>query len=173
MNLDKLTAGDKAPEEVNVFIEIPQGGTTKYEIDKESGVLFADRFLHGAMFYPFNYGYIPQTLDGDGDAIDVLVISTYPVQPGCAIKARIIGGLEMEDEEGSDTKLVAVPIKKVDPTYADIQSIDDLPKITREKIKNFFDHYKDLEDGKWVKTGNFFGKDVALEAVIKSMEKHG
>jgi inorganic pyrophosphatase len=170
MDISKLGAGEKAPEEVNVFIEIPQGGTTKYEIDKESGILMADRFVHGAMFYPFNYGFVPGTLDGDGDSIDVLVISTYPVAQGCAIKARVIGGLVMEDEAGSDTKILAVPIKKIDPTYADVESIDDLPKIVRDKIKNFFDHYKDLEEGKWVKTGEFFGKEEAYEAVKKSMK---
>lgn len=170
MNISKLGAGDKAPEEVNVFIEIPQGGTTKYELDKESGVMMVDRFMHGAMFYPFNYGFVPNTLDGDGDPIDVLVVSSFPVDPGCAIKVRVIGGLEMEDEAGSDTKILAVPVKKVDAMYAEVNSIDDLPSNTRAKIKHFFDHYKDLEEGKWVKTGEFFGKEQAYEAIKKSMK---
>ncbi len=163
-----LTMGDKAPEEVNVFIEIPQGGTVKYEIDKESGVLFVDRFLHGAMFYPFNYGYIPDTYAEDGDAEDVLVLSTFPVSPGTVLPSRPIGLLEMEDEEGIDTKIIAVPRVKIDPFYGDINDISDLSEGVKNKIKNFFEHYKDLESGKWVKIRDFLPKKQALEAIIKS-----
>lgn len=170
MNISQLTAGDKSPEQVNVFIEIPQGGTIKYELDKDSGVMFVDRFMHGAMFYPFNYGFIPGTLAEDGDPMDVLVVSTYPVMPGCVIKSRVIGMLEMEDEAGIDTKIIAVPVKKVDPFYAEVESIDDLPEMVRAQIKNMFDRYKDLEEGKWVKTRDFLGKEQACEAITKSMK---
>src|SRR3989344_5194725 len=115
MDISKLTAGEKAPEQVNVFVEIPQGSFIKYEIDKDSGVIFVDRFNYTAMSYPFNYGFVPGTSAEDGDATDVLVISSYAVAPGTVIAARPIGMLEMEDEEGIDTKILAVPTKKVDP----------------------------------------------------------
>jgi inorganic pyrophosphatase len=169
MNLTKLTAGKNPPEEINVFVEIPQGSSIKYELDKESGVVFVDRFAYTAMFYPFNYGFIPQSHAEDGDPVDVLVISTYPVAPGTVIPARPIGMLEMEDEEGIDTKIIALPTKKVDPFLAKIEEIDDLDQTTKEKIKHFFDHYKELEPGKWVKTRNFLGKEKALEAIKKSL----
>jgi inorganic pyrophosphatase len=169
MNLTKLTAGKNPPEEVNVFVEIPQGSSIKYELEKESGVVFVDRFAYTAMFYPFNYGFIPQSHAEDDDPVDVLVVSTYPVAPGVVITARPIGMLEMEDEEGIDTKIIAVPTKKVDPFLAKIEDIGDLDQTTKEKIKHFFDHYKELEPGKWVKTRNFLGKEKALEAIKKSL----
>jgi inorganic pyrophosphatase len=169
MNLTKLTAGKNPPEEVNVFVEIPQGSSIKYELEKESGVVFVDRFAYTAMFYPFNYGFIPQSHADDGDPVDVLVVSTYPVAPGTVIPSRPIGMLEMEDEEGIDTKIIAVPTKKVDPFLAKIEDINDLDQTTKEKIKHFFDHYKELEPGKWVKTRNFLGKEKALEAIKKSL----
>jgi len=169
MNLTKLTAGKNPPEEVNVFVEIPQGSSIKYELDKESGVVFVDRFAYTAMFYPFNYGFIPQSHAEDGDPVDVLVVSTYPVAPGTVIPSRPIGMLEMEDEEGIDTKIIAVPTKKVDPFLEKIEDINDLDQTTKEKIKHFFDHYKELEPGKWVKTRNFLGKEKALEAIKKSL----
>jgi inorganic pyrophosphatase len=169
MNLTKLTAGKNPPEEVNVFVEIPQGSSIKYELEKESGVVFVDRFAYTAMFYPFNYGFIPQSHADDGDPVDVLVVSTYPVAPGTVIPSRPIGMLEMEDEEGIDTKIIAVPTKKVDPFLEKIEDINDLDQTTKEKIKHFFDHYKELEPGKWVKTRNFFGKEKALEAIKKSL----
>lgn len=169
MNLTKLTAGKNPPEEVNVFVEIPQGSSIKYELEKESGVVFVDRFAYTAMFYPFNYGFIPQSHAEDGDPVDVLVVSTYPVAPGTVIPSRPIGMLEMEDEEGIDTKIIAVPTKKVDPFLAKIEDINDLDQTTKEKIKHFFDHYKELEPGKWVKTRNFLGKEKALEAIKKSL----
>jgi len=169
MNLNKLTAGKNPPEEINVFVEIPQGSSIKYELDKESEVVFVDRFAYTAMFYPFNYGFIPQSHAEDGDPVDVLVISTYPVAPGTVIPARPIGMLEMEDEEGIDTKIIAVPTKKVDPFLSKIEEIDDLDQTTKEKIKHFFDHYKELEPGKWVKTRNFLGKEKALEVIKKSL----
>ncbi len=171
MNISKLTAGDKAPEEVNVLIEIPQGSSVKYEIDKDSGALFIDRFLYTSMSYPFNYGYVPQTLDGDGDGIDVLVLSSQVVQAGTVLPARPIGMLEMEDEEGMDTKVIAVPTKKIDPFFANIEDVSDLADAYKNKIKHFFDSYKQLEPGKWVKTKDFLGKDAAIEAIKKSMSK--
>ncbi|KXK09395.1 MAG: Inorganic pyrophosphatase [Microgenomates bacterium OLB23] len=169
MNLDKLGAGE-LPDKVNVFIEIPKGSSVKYEIDKESGVIMVDRFVYGPLFYPYNYGFIPGTHAEDGDALDVVVLSTYPIQAGTAIVCRIIGMLEMEDEEGIDTKVIAVPTKKIDPFMAEIETIDDVPDMVRQQIKNYFDTYKDLEPNKWVKTKDYLGRDAAIEAVKKSMQ---
>lgn len=169
MDLKKLGAGE-LPEKVNVFIEIPKGSSIKYELDKETGVLMVDRFVYGPLFYPYNYGFVPGTHAEDGDALDVIVLSTYAVQPGTVITSRIIGMLEMEDEEGIDTKIIAVPTKKIDPFMAEIETIDDVPDMVKQQIKNFFDTYKDLEPNKWVKTKDFLGKDAAIEAVKKSME---
>lgn len=169
MNLAKLSAGKNPPEEVNVFVEIPQGASVKYELDKESGVIMVDRFAFTAMVYPFNYGFVPQTSAEDGDPVDVLVISTYQVAPGTVIPSRPIGMLEMEDEEGIDTKILAVPTKKVDPFMSNINDINDLDETTKKKIQHFFNHYKELEPGKWVKTRNFLPKADALKAIKKSM----
>ena len=170
MNITKLSSGKNVPEEVNVLVEIPQGSSVKYEFDKESGAIFVDRFNHTAMFYPFNYGFVPQTKAEDGDPVDVLVISTYPVAPGSVIPVRPIGMLEMEDEAGIDTKIIALPIKKVDPFYENINDINDLSAKVKDMIKHFFDHYKELEAGKWVKTKNFLNKKKAFEAIKKSMK---
>lgn len=170
MNTQKLSAGKNAPEEVNVFIEIPQGSSIKYELDKETGVIMVDRFSYTAMFYPFNYGFVPGTEAEDGDPVDVLVISTYPVHPGTVIPSRPIGMLEMEDEEGIDTKILAVPTVKVDPFFADIKDIKDVDETTKKKIQHFFNHYKELEPGKWVKTKNFLGKEEALKAIKKAIK---
>lgn len=170
MNPSKLSAGKKVPEEVNVFVEIPQGSSIKYELDKESGVVMVDRFAYTAMFYPFNYGFVPQTHAEDGDPVDVLVMSTYPVAPGTVIPARPIGMLEMEDEEGIDTKIIAVPTKKVDPFFGHINDITDVDEMTQKKMKHFFDHYKELEPHKWVKTKAFLGKEKAYEAIQNAMK---
>lgn len=169
MDIKKLSVGKNPPEEINVFVEIPQGSSIKYELDKKSGAIMVDRFAYTAMFYPFNYGFIPNTHAEDGDPVDVLVISTYPVHPGTIIPAKPIGMLEMEDEEGIDTKILAVPTKKVDPFYSHINDINNLDETTKEKIKHFFNHYKELEPGKWVKTRNFLGKEKAFEAIKKSI----
>ncbi len=166
MDISKLTAGDKAPSEINVVIEIPQGSAIKYEYDKETGMIAVDRFLHTAMAYPFNYGFIPGTRAGDGDAIDVLLISSLPITPGATIKARPIGVLEMEDESGVDNKILAVPITKIDPDFAHIQNAADLPESSLKKIRHFFETMKQLEPGKWVKTGELLGAAEA-EAEIK------
>ncbi|KKQ01760.1 MAG: Inorganic pyrophosphatase [Candidatus Roizmanbacteria bacterium GW2011_GWA2_36_23] len=170
MDISKVSAGNNPPEEINVFVEIPQGGTVKYELDKDSGVIMVDRFAFTAMFYPFNYGFIPNTQAEDGDPVDVLVISSYQVAPGTVIPARPIGMLEMEDEEGIDTKILAVPTKKVDPFYSYIENINDLDETSKKKIQHFFNHYKELEPNKWVKTKNFLTKDKALEAIKKGMK---
>lgn len=170
MNLSKLTSGKNPPEEINVLIEIPQGSAIKYEMDKVSGFIMVDRFNYTAMSYPFNYGFIPGTSAEDGDPVDVLVISSYAVSPGTVIAARPIGMLEMEDEEGIDTKIIAVPTKKVDPFYSGLEDINNLDEMTKKKIQHFFNHYKELEPGKWVKTRNFLNKEKALEAVKTAMK---
>lgn len=170
MDISKLSAGKNPPEEVNVFVEIPQGSAVKYELDKETGFMTVDRFGYTAMAYPFNYGFIPSTHAEDGDPVDVLVISTYRVDPGCVIPVRPIGLLEMEDEAGIDTKILAVPTKKVDPFYANINDIADLDVTTKAKIKHYFDHYKELEPGKWVKTKDFLGKEKAYESIKAGMK---
>jgi len=169
VDISKIPAGKNPPEEINVFIEIPAGSSVKYELDKDTGTIKVDRFTYTAMVYPFNYGFIPQSHAEDGDPVDVLVISSQPVFPGCVIAARPIGMLEMEDEEGIDTKIIAVPTKKIDPFLAKIEDVEDLDETTKEKIKHFFNHYKELEPGKWVKTRNFLGKDKALAAIKKSL----
>ena len=168
MFLDRISIG-KPPKEVNVVVEIPQGSSIKYEIDKASGAVTVDRFIHAAMVYPFNYGFIPHTHAEDGDPIDVLLISAQPVIPGCVVPARPIGMLEMEDEAGMDTKILAVPTTAVDPWFAKILEAGDLDESTQEKIKHFFTHYKELEPGKWVKIRNILGTKAAYAAITKSM----
>ena len=168
--MKNLSAGKNPPELINVVIEIPSGGTIKYEVDEDTGVLFVDRFLHTAMFYPFNYGFIPGTAAEDGDPIDVLVLSSQPIQPGVVIPATPIAILGMEDEEGPDDKIVAVPPEKVDPIYGKIKSADDIDQHVKEQIKHFFEHYKDLESNKWVKITDWKGKTEALKAVEKGLK---
>lgn len=170
MEIKKIKPGKNPPEEINALIEIPQNSSIKYELDKDSGVITVDRFTYTAMSYPFNYGFIPQTKAADGDPLDVLVVSSFPVHPGTVIPARPIGMLEMEDEEGIDTKIIAVPTKKVDPFMANIEDVDDLNQTTKEKIKHFFDHYKELEPGKWVKTKNFLPKTEALKTINQALK---
>lgn len=166
-----LTAGKKAPEQVHVFIEIPQGSSIKYELDKESGVIFVDRFLYTAFSYPFNYGFVPGTLAEDGDPVDVLVLSDKQVAPGVVIPSIPIGMLEMEDEAGIDTKIVAVPTEKIDPIYGLYKDLSDIPQPIKDKMKHFFEHYKELEPGKWVKIKDWKGKKEALEAIKKAIVK--
>ncbi|OQX51419.1 inorganic pyrophosphatase [candidate division CPR3 bacterium 4484_211] len=168
-NLKDLSPGKNAPNEVNVVIEIPQDSSIKYEVDEESGAIFVDRFLHTAMNYPFNYGFIPQTKAQDGDPMDVLVISKYPAAPGTVITACPVGMLNMEDEAGQDEKIVAVPRKKVDPEYGAIADINDLPEIIKRKIVHFFEHYKDLEEGKWVKVKGWKSKEEAIKLIQHSL----
>ncbi|MFW5703446.1 MAG: inorganic diphosphatase [Patescibacteria group bacterium] len=169
MNIEKLSKGKNPPEEINVVVEIPQGSYIKYEMDKDSGFIMVDRFAFTAMAYPFNYGFMPGTQAADGDPTDILVISTYPVHPGCVIPSRPIGMLEMEDEEGIDTKILAVPTAKVDAFYADVNDIEDLPEAILNKIRHFFERYKELEKGKWVKLKDFKGKQDAFNDITNSL----
>lgn len=156
---------------IKVLIEIPAGSSVKYELDKENHILAVDRFLHTAMYYPFNYGYVPDSLAEDGDPTDVLVLSSMQVAPGCVIKAQVIGMLEMEDEAGVDTKLIAVPTPKIDPVYGTWTDIGDVPEAYQKMIKHFFEHYKDLEEGKWVKAKNFLNREAAEKALKADMER--
>lgn len=171
MSLTKLSPGDKCPEVVLAIIEIPERSDIKYELDKDTGVIMADRFLHGSNVFPFNYGFIPGTMTGDGDPTDIVVISSSRMSPGTGIKVRPIGMLEMQDEEGPDAKIIAVPIAKVDPFYAHVNEITDLDEPTRLLIKHFFDTYKLLEKGKFVKTGNYVGKEAAYKEIKSSIVK--
>lgn len=165
-----IPASKKMPQEINVFIEIPQGGSIKYEQDEKSGALLVDRFIYTAMSYPFNYGSILGTKAEDGDPMDALVLSSQPVMVGTVLPSIPIGLLEMEDEAGIDTKIIAIPTAKIDPFMASINDINDLPEMTRNKIKHFFEHYKELEPGKWVKLKNFKSKKVAEEEIRKSIK---
>lgn len=170
MNLKQLSPGNNPPSEINVVVEIPANSSVKYELDKESEAVLVDRFSYTAMFYPFNYGFIPQTNASDGDPVDVLVLSSQSVHPGVVIPCRPIGMLEMEDEAGVDTKILAVPTAKVDPFYAHINEVADLDEATKNKIKHFFDHYKEIEPGKWVKTKEFLPKENAFKEIEKALK---
>ncbi len=172
MSYEKLGPGKKAPEEVYVVIEIPMGSNIKYEIDKETGLIFVDRILFTAMYYPFNYGFIPGTLEEDGDPVDVLVLGYDKLHPGVVIKARPIGVLETEDEKGKDAKIVAVPIEKVDPRFENIKDISDLPSNIRERIAHFFEHYKELEKGKWVKVIGWKNREEALKRIEEAIKRY-
>lgn len=170
MDITKIPIGKNPPEEVNVFIEIPQGVSIKYEFDPEIGAVIVDRFLYTDMNYPFNYGFIPNTKGGDGDPLDVLVLSKKPVAVGVVIAARPVGMLATEDEEGQDAKLIAVPLAKIDPTMAPVNDIADVDKKILDDIKHFFETYKKNEPGKWVKVSGWKGKQEALETVRKGMK---
>jgi len=172
MGYEQLPPGKNPPEDIFVVVEIPQGSAVKYELDKETGLIFVDRFLFTAMYYPFNYGFIPQTLADDGDPVDVLVVSREPVVPGSVMRCRPIGMLEMRDEEGIDTKLIAVPHEKLDPSYAEVKTVDHLPEVVRERIKHFFEHYKELEPGKWVKVESWKGLQDAIEEIKRGIENY-
>ncbi len=156
---------------IKVYIEIPEGSMVKYERDEETGILMADRILHTPMAFPFNYGCVLGSRGEDGDPTDVLVLTSQSLVPGVGIKAKLIGMLEMEDEEGVDTKLIAVPIQKVDPLFGRWNDIADVPQHTKDKIKHFFDHYKDLEPGKFVKTGGFLGAAEAAKVLEVDMKR--
>lgn len=170
MDTKKLTVGKNPPEEVNVFIEIPKGSSVKYELDKETGIIFVDRFFYTAMFLPANYGFIPESFGEDGDPLDALVLSSEPVAPGVVIPSKVIGLLEMEDEAGIDTKIIAVPTEKIDPLFGSYNDVSQVPLALKNKIKHFFENYKTLEPGKWVKVKEWRGKKEALEAVRKAMK---
>lgn len=168
----KINAGLNPPEEINVIIEVPAGGAAvKYEMHKRSGALLVDRILHTPMRYPTNYGYMPHTLSDDGDPCDVMVVVDEPLVPGCVIRARPVGVLLMEDEAGFDEKILAVPDTKTDPTYKDVVSYTDLPEILLNRIQHFFEHYKDLEEGKWVKVTGWEGPEVAKKLILEGIER--
>jgi inorganic pyrophosphatase len=172
MDLSHVSVGRDPPRDIHAVIEIPLGGVpVKYEIDKESGALFVDRFLHTAMFYPGNYGFIPHTLSADGDPCDVLVVTQVPVVPGAVIRCRPVGALVMEDEAGGDEKILAVPVDKLHPFYTGVQSYKDLPTIMCEQIAHFFQHYKDLEKGKWVTIVKWLEAQGAEELVMEAVER--
>ncbi|EAH7585688.1 inorganic diphosphatase [Campylobacter lari] len=171
MDISKIKVGE-VPNKLNAVIEIPYGSNIKYELDKESGAIMVDRVMYSAMFYPANYGFIPNTLADDGDPIDVLVLNEYPIQAGAVIPCRLIGVLLMEDESGMDEKLLAVPVSKIDPKYDNIKSLDDLPKASLDKIKNFFETYKMLEPNKWVKVKEFAGIEKASEILENSIKNY-
>ncbi|ACO74361.1 inorganic diphosphatase [Laribacter hongkongensis] len=152
MNLDRIPAGKDLPNDFNVVIEISANAAPiKFEFDKDSGAIFVDRFMGTSMMYPANYGFVPQTLSDDGDPVDVLVVTPFVLQPGVVVRCRALGMIKMEDEAGIDAKLVAVPVEKICPMYKDIQKLEDLPQLLRDQMVHFFEHYKDLEKGKWVK----------------------
>ncbi|MGI9260586.1 MAG: inorganic diphosphatase [Woeseiaceae bacterium] len=174
MRIDAISIGDKPPEDINVIIEVPLGGQPiKYELDKEAGTLVVDRFLYTPMSYPGNYGFVPHTLSEDGDPIDVLVCNTRPLVPGCLINARPIGVLIMEDNAGQDEKIIAVPSHRLTKKYDHIGEFSDMPEITRQQVEHFFEHYKDLEPGKWVKIGDWHGADVARKLISESITRAG
>lgn len=169
MSFNSIPAGKDLPNDIYVVVEIPANhAPIKYEIDKDMDALLVDRFMATPMFYPANYGYIPHTLGEDGDPLDVLVVTPYPVQPGSVIRCRPVGVLNMTDEAGSDAKLVAVPHSKLTTLYENVQDVDDLPVLLRDQIAHFFENYKDLEKGKWVKVEGWADADAARAAIEKA-----
>jgi inorganic pyrophosphatase len=173
MSLDRVTAGRDLANDFNVIIEIPMNADPiKYEIDKETGALFVDRFVSTAMHYPCNYGYVPHTLSGDGDPVDVLVITPFALMPGVVVRCRPLGLLKMTDEAGVDTKLLAVPIDKLTPLYRDIKTARDLPEPVLAQISHFFAHYKDLEPGKWVKVEGWGSPGAAKREIAEGVKRY-
>ena len=173
MNINKIKAGNDLPNEVNTIIEIPSHASPiKYEIDKDSSAIWVDRFINVPMYYPANYGFIPHTLSEDGDPIDILVISPTPLLVGCVLACRPIGVLDMEDESGRDIKLIAVPAKKMNSGYDNVDSVDDLDPNLKQQIEHFFENYKKLETDKWVKITGWCGKDQALSEILASIERY-
>ncbi len=172
MDLSKLTSGRNPPKDINAFIEIPYGGVpVKYELDKDSGPLHVDRFLHPAMFYPGNYGFIPHTLSRDGDPCDVLVVAPVPVVPGAVVRCRPVGALLMEDQAGPDEKVLAVPVDDLHPFYNNVASYLDLPEILRDQLAHFFAHYKDLEKGKWSDIGQWVDVDGSERLIMEGIDR--
>ena len=166
MGFDQVKAGKDVPNDINVIIEISaQGDPIKFEVDKDSGAIFVDRFMGTSMRYPINYGYVPHTVAGDGDPVDVLVVTPFPLAPGVVIRCRPVGVLKMEDDGGVDAKVVAVPVSKLTPLYDKVQTTDDLPELLMKQTVHFFEHYKDLEPGKWVKVLGWEGPDAARKEI--------
>jgi inorganic pyrophosphatase len=173
MSLNNVNAGRDVPNDFNVVIEIPMNGDpVKYEVDKESGAIFVDRFMGTAMHYPCNYGYVPNTIADDGDPCDVLVITPFPLIPGVVVRCRAIGVLKMTDEAGGDSKVLAVPVEKLLPLYSNIQTVQDVPDLTLRQIQHFFEHYKDLEKGKWVKVEGWEGPDSAKAEIVNGVKAY-
>jgi inorganic pyrophosphatase len=172
LNIDAISTGRDPPHEVNVVVEVPVGGEPiKYEMDKLAGTLVVDRFLYTAMRYPGNYGFIPHTLSGDGDPCDVLVANQRGIVPGAVIAVRPVGVLKMQDEAGGDEKIVAVPVPRLTRRYESVHDYTDLPEITVKQIEHFFEHYKDLEPGKWVKLIAWGGADEAKRIIVEAIER--
>lgn len=172
MRIDKISLGENPPEDINVIIEVPVGGEpVKYEMDKDSGTVFVDRFLHTPMRYPCNYGFMPHTLSDDGDPIDVMVLGQTTLVPGCVVRARPIGVLMMEDESGQDEKILAAPHSKISAMYDDIRDYTDVQKALIARIGHFFEHYKDLEPNKWVKVTGWEGAEKAQQLIMEAIER--
>lgn len=173
MNLDRVTSGKDIPNDINVIIEIPaHSDPVKYEVDKDTGAMFVDRFMNTAMHYPCNYGYIPHTLSEDGDPVDVLVVTPVPLISGSVIRCRPIGMLRMTDESGPDAKLLAVPIDKLCTLYRQVQRAEDMPPLLIAQIAHFFEHYKDLEPHKWVKVEGWVGTGDAKAEIVAGIERY-
>jgi inorganic pyrophosphatase len=172
MRIDAIAIGNNPPDDVNVIIEVPIGGEPiKYEMDKAAGTLVVDRFLHTPMRYPGNYGFVPHTLSEDGDPIDVLVANTRPIVPGAVINVRPVGVLKMQDEAGADEKVIAVPVPKLTKRYEHVMNYTDMPEITLQQIRHFFEHYKDLERGKWVKVLGWGDAAEARKLIAEAIER--
>ena len=171
MKITEIGPGKNAPNYVYAVIEIPKDSYIKYEIDKETGMIFVDRILYTSMIYPFNYGFIPGTLEEDGDPVDILVLSFEPLAPGSIIEVKPIALLDMEDEEGIDTKVVAVPKPKIDPRFSNINNLNDIDSATKKKIEHFFEHYKELEPGKWVKIKGWRDAEEAMKRIKIAIER--
>ncbi|HCS27805.1 MAG TPA: inorganic diphosphatase [Spongiibacteraceae bacterium] len=173
MSLNKVPSGKNIPDEINVIIEIPaHADPVKYEVDKDSGAIFVDRFMSTCMHYPCNYGYVPHTLSEDGDPVDVLVPSPFPLLAGSVIRCRPVGVLKMTDESGVDAKLLAVPVDKLSPIYRGVEQATDLPELLRNQIQHFFEHYKDLEPGKWVKVEGWDDAAAAKQEILDSVTRY-
>ena len=170
--INTLKSGKNPPDDINVVIEIPKGSNIKYELDDETDALFVDRKLFTAMFYPCNYGFIPQTKEKDGDPVDVLVLGNEPVVPSAVMRANPVGMLITTDEEGEDAKIVAVPITKVDPTFSEVKDINTVPQHIQDQIKHFFEHYKELEKGKYVKVKSWENKESAKRKIIEAIKRY-
>ena len=173
MSFQAVNPGHDIPNDINVIVEIPMNSPAiKYEVDKETGAIFVDRILKTAMHYPCNYGYVPHTLCGDGDPVDVLVVMPLPLVPGSVVRCRPVGVLNMEDEAGDDAKIIAVPITEITGLYRDIHEVTDLPESLLDTIAHFFDHYKDLERGKWVNIGGWQGAEAARAEIVDSIRRY-
>lgn len=171
MDLSKVSRGDNVPHSINVIIEIPANSDpVKYEMDKATGAMFVDRFMSTAMHYPCNYGYVPHTLSSDGDPVDVLVMTPYPLIPGSVIKCRPVGVLKMTDESGDDAKILALPIDKLYKGYRHVESFRDVPQHLLDQIAHFFEHYKDLDEGKWVRIAGWAGREEACDEIMSSIK---